>query len=354
MSDPAVTREVSSVDRPAVSFLCTAYRTEQYLPATIRSVLDQTRTDWELVVVDNGMSDAIRDIVEEHADPRIVLVRQENRGMEGGVQAAAAAASGRYVAVLNSDDQITPRYTERMVALLDENPGVDVVDCDAYVVDGRTGTHRRRTFRRALGYRSTPSFSHRLTLADVVDGTAIYYTAIMRREAWDRVGGFVDGAGLADTAMWMRLLGAGADIRQIPDPLCRYLHRNDSLSRSPESAARFQAEQERAFIAGAAGSDDPAVLEALARRLRSLRYHEALRRARSALLEGDAVAARAAADSAVSNSTKARTRARALAVAAAVRVAPHVLTAAWPLKQRVTRRVTEIAGKVAAARRGDA
>ena len=97
---------------PAVSFLCSAYRTERFLPATIASVLAQTRPDWQLVVVDNGMDDAIRDVVLTHDDPRIVLRRQENAGVEGGVAAAAAAATGRYVAVLHSDDQVTPDYVE--------------------------------------------------------------------------------------------------------------------------------------------------------------------------------------------------------------------------------------------------
>ncbi|MDD7966714.1 glycosyltransferase family 2 protein [Actinomycetospora lemnae] len=316
-------------DRPVVSFLCPAYKTERYLPGTIASVLAQTRTDWELVVVDNGMSDAIRDIVEAADDPRVVLVRQENAGFAGGVGAAVAAASGRNFAQLNSDDRIVPEYVERMAGLLEAHPEVDAVVCDALVLDERTNSYRPRSFFQQHGVRGRLRFTDRLTLPQLIDGRVIYYTAIVRREVWERAGG-IDGLG--DLPMWLRIVGSGADVRTIPDRLGIYMIRDDSLSRNPESIAAFQRFQEQAYLDAATGSADPAVHEALARRLRRLRYFEALRHARNALLNGDAGEARARADEAL----QMRTRPRSLAVAGAVRVAPHAVAGLWPLKQRVT------------------
>ncbi|GAA4865077.1 hypothetical protein GCM10023203_11340 [Actinomycetospora straminea] len=312
-----------------VSFLCPAYKTERYLPGTIASVLAQTRKDWELVVVDNGMSDAIRDIVAAADDPRVVLVRQENAGFAGGVQAAVAAATGRNFAQLNSDDRIMPEFVERMAGLLEAHPEVDAVTCDALVLDERTNAYRRRSFHQQHGMRAKVRFSDRLTLAELIDGRVIYYTAVVRREIWDRVGG-IDGLG--DLPMWLRIIRSGADVRSIPDQLGVYMIRDDSLSRNPESIAAFQRFQEQAYVDGASGSDDPAVHEALARRIRRLRYYEALRDARNALLTGDAEKARHRADEAL----QMRTRPRSLGVAAVVRVAPHAAAGIWPLKQRVT------------------
>jgi glycosyltransferase involved in cell wall biosynthesis len=315
---------------PAVSFLCPAYKTERYLPGTIASVLSQTRPDWELVVVDNGMSDAIRDIVVAADDPRIVLVRQENAGFAGGVKAAVAAASGRYFAQLNSDDRIMPDFVERMVGLLDSHPEVDAVTCDALVLEERTNRYRRRSFHQQHGVRRAVRFSEPLTLPELIDGKVIYYTAVVRREVWHRVGG-IDGLG--DLPMWLRIVRGGADVRMIPDRLGVYMYRDDSLSRDPESIAAFQAFQERAYLDGAAGSGDPEVHEALARRMRRLRYFESLRKARKALLAGDTAEARARADEAIAM----RRRPRSFAVAAAVRVAPRAAAELWPLKQRATR-----------------
>ncbi|HSK59091.1 MAG TPA: glycosyltransferase family A protein, partial [Actinomycetospora sp.] len=114
----------TAADRtPAFSFLTTAYRAEDTLGRTIDAVLAQTRTDWELVVVDNGLDDAIAGIVEPHlADPRIRLVRQENRGPIGGVRTAAEHATGRYLVVLNADDAITTDFCARTGAVFDAEP----------------------------------------------------------------------------------------------------------------------------------------------------------------------------------------------------------------------------------------
>ena len=84
----------ASVSVPLVSFLTTVYGTEDYLSATIESVLAQTSPDWEMVIVDNGLSPSVVEIVSRYAhDGRIRLIRQENRGYRGGVTAAAEAAT---------------------------------------------------------------------------------------------------------------------------------------------------------------------------------------------------------------------------------------------------------------------
>ncbi len=106
---------MADTTRPFLSFLMTAYGTERFVAATIESVLSQTRTDWELIAVDNGGSDEMAEIIGRYtADPRIVLVRQENKGIRGGVTAAADAATGRFLCVLNSDDMLLPDYCERV------------------------------------------------------------------------------------------------------------------------------------------------------------------------------------------------------------------------------------------------
>jgi glycosyltransferase involved in cell wall biosynthesis len=324
---------------PAVSFLCSAYRTAGYLPATITSVLAQTRPDWELVVVDNGMDDAIRDVVAAHDDPRIVLRRQENAGVEGGVAAAAAAATGRYVAVLHSDDQVAPEYVARLAGLLDAHPGVDAVGCDAVVIDDATGATRNASWFDYVGAPRHPRFTHPLALHEVIERATIYYSSLVRRQAWDAAGGYRTGHGIADAALWFAMLRAGADIRVVPDRLGRYRWRSDSLSRDADSLAHYQSIQVQAYLEAGAMSLDPRVHEAVARRLRRLGYHESLARARTALLAGDVPTARAEADAAL----RGHVRPRSLAVAAVVHVAPRVVARAWPLKQRLERRVRRLA-----------
>ena len=209
--------------QPLFSFLCTAYKTEQYLPATINSVLAQTRADWELVVVDNGMSDEIAAIVLGYDDPRIRLVRQENRGAAGGVDAAAEAATGRYFSVLDSDDQLMPEYCARTAAVFKRHPGADVVGIDAFVFDERDGQDQIRGYRQYVGITTPADPEHAVTLVEVIRGESIYYTAAIRAEAWWKGGGYTcDTPRVGDLALYIRLLVAGCEIRVLDERLARY------------------------------------------------------------------------------------------------------------------------------------
>ena len=112
-----------------MSFLTSAYQTERYVSETIESVLAQTRGDWELIVVDNGNSDEMARIVSNYtSDPRITLIRQENKGIGGGLGAAANAADGRY---------LCPLAQRRCT-------GPPLLRADRRADRGRSGDRRRR------------------------------------------------------------------------------------------------------------------------------------------------------------------------------------------------------------------
>ena len=122
----------TSESAPLVSFLTTVYGTEDFLPAMIDSVVAQTSPDWQLVIVDNGLSCRVVEIVSRYLpDRRIRLLRQENRGYRGGVTSAAEAATGRYLSVLDSDDKIMPSFVATMAQVIEAEPGIDAVGCDA-------------------------------------------------------------------------------------------------------------------------------------------------------------------------------------------------------------------------------
>lgn len=316
---------------PAFSFLCTAYRTEDYVGATIESVLAQTRPDWELIVVDNGRSDVLAGVVERYAatDPRIRLLRQENRGYVGGVHAAAAAARGPYLVLLNSDDQVAPDFCRRMGAVLDARPGIDALSCDA-VLFTDDGTELRCGYAEYVGA-APPRLDRRYTTTAVLGGDQPYYGAVVRRSAWDALGGLVpDPPKVEDLTMWLRLTAGGFDVRAVPDRLARYRIRADSLSRDPGSVESFDDGVERALREAADASGRPEDRAAVDRRLRRARYFRALRRARWALLSDDVPTARREAALAFAQ----RRTVRSALVLAGVGLAPRLLRRAHPLKQR--------------------
>lgn len=328
-----------------LSFLTTAWGTEDLIGATIASVQAQTCGAWELVIVDNGESAAMAEVVGRHTanDPRIRLVRQPNRGYRGGVMAAAAVAVGEFVCVLDSDDLLLPRFVERVLATFDAEPAVHAVGVDAHrFSEPDVAVNLPVDYMASIGVRHMPSPATSLTLVDVLSGCVPYYCAAIRRPAWDAVEGYdPQGTGMADVdesvIIWCRLV-RDFDVRLLPDVLARYRLRSDSLSRDPAGVERFENELMRSFQAGAGTSlsaDEAAALEST---LRRLRYQQQIRRSRHALLDGDAVAAKNAAREAF----RLRRTARAGTIYAGLCVAPGALTRIHPAKQAITAR-TEVA-----------
>jgi glycosyltransferase involved in cell wall biosynthesis len=323
------------MSRPLFSILSSAYRTEPYLAETIDSVVAQTIDDWELIVVDNGMSDEVVRIVEKYSDdPRIKLVRQENKGLGGGIDAAAEVATGRYYVVLCSDDQLMPEFCARTAAFLGENPTVDVVGIDAFLFDEAAGQQQVRGYRQSIGLVKPADPGHPVSLVEVIGGELIYYTAAIRAEAWHAVGGFsCDTPQVEDLALFVRLLAAGREVRVLPERLARYRVRPDSLSRDPSHYDSFQRNSERAFMQAAALTDAPGVQEALDTSLRRIRFHQAMRRSRTALLADDVVTARVEARRAFAQ----RRSVRPAMVVIGLTLAPGVLRRVHPVKQRLSR-----------------
>jgi GT2 family glycosyltransferase len=318
--------------RPRLSFLTPAYRTEAYLNDTIDSVRAQTSTAWELVVVDNGNSEAIASIVHSFDDGRIRLVRQENRGYTGGVMAAAAVARGDYFCVLDSDDQLMPQFAKTMLDYLDSHPEVDAVGCDAHLfLDGDERPYGSG-YLRSIGTRAPSPKGDVLTLEEVLGGRVPYYTGAIRQAAWRAVGGYQPGVEGVDESVliWLRLT-SDFEVRLLPDKLARYRVREESLSREPDKVEDFESSLIRTFEMFAGQSSDRRHAHVVEGPLRRLRYHQALRRARWAFGDGDIPASRRFARDAFTQ----KHTLRAGVIVLLLKVSPRLLRNAYPLKQWV-------------------
>ncbi|MFM9935668.1 MAG: glycosyltransferase family 2 protein [Novosphingobium sp.] len=120
---------------PRVSVVMPVYNVEAYVAEAIRSVLAQTFTDFELIIVDDGGADASLEICRSFADPRIVIVSQSNRGLAGARNTGIAAAGGEFVALLDSDDRWLPEKLMLHVIHLDNAPDVGVSYAPSRFID---------------------------------------------------------------------------------------------------------------------------------------------------------------------------------------------------------------------------
>jgi glycosyltransferase involved in cell wall biosynthesis len=117
---------VSSDASRLVSVIITVYNGAAYLGEAIDSVLAQSYRPLELIVLDDGSTDGSGDVAQRYG-PALRYVRQQNAGMGGARNSAVALASGSYVAFLDADDRFLPNKLELQVAVLEEDPTVDMV-----------------------------------------------------------------------------------------------------------------------------------------------------------------------------------------------------------------------------------
>lgn len=111
---------------PKISVVIPLYQGERFISDTIASVRAQTFEDFEIIVVDDGSSDAGPALVEAIDEPRLRLIRQENRGLSGARNTGVRHSRGEYVAFLDADDLWNPTKLQRHVQQLDADRRIGV------------------------------------------------------------------------------------------------------------------------------------------------------------------------------------------------------------------------------------
>lgn len=100
---------------PLVSVVIPAYNHERFVGAAVKSVLQQSCADLELIVIDDGSRDRTAEVVQGYTDSRLAYFYQENQDAYNTINRGLAMATGRYIAILNSDDVYTPDRLERLL-----------------------------------------------------------------------------------------------------------------------------------------------------------------------------------------------------------------------------------------------
>lgn len=115
---------------PRVSIIVPAYNAAHYLPFAIDSVIAQTYTDWEIVIIDDGSTDNTRALVDSYRPilrDKLQYVYQSNRGLPAARNAGILAARGEFIALLDADDVWLPIRLERGVSAMDADPSTGLV-----------------------------------------------------------------------------------------------------------------------------------------------------------------------------------------------------------------------------------
>ena len=184
-------------NQPMVSVLMTAYNREKYIEEAIKSVLDSTYKNFELIIVDDGSKDNTVEIAKAYAvkDARIkVYVNEQNLGDYPNRNKAASYATGKYLKYVDADDMIYPRGLEILVEMMEEFPEAGWGLCSMsqfiekpfpFMLDPKEAFHYNY-----LG----PGLFHRAPLSSII-----------KREIFEAVEGFKSIRMAGDFEMWHRL-----------------------------------------------------------------------------------------------------------------------------------------------------
>jgi glycosyltransferase involved in cell wall biosynthesis len=212
-------------DNPVVSVIIPAYNAAWCIRRALDSVLAQTFTDFELIVVNDGSRDETLAVIAEYGDA-VRVVDKANGGLSSARNAGVRAARGNYVAFLDADDWWLPEKLQRQVALMQSDASLGFCSTAARVED----PDGKELNIWACPRWSGPLLEHLFRENAAVAGSGS--GVLVKRDVLMQVGDFDESLrSLEDIDMWMRL-AAVASYGCIPEPLTVLLKHPDSMSRN--------------------------------------------------------------------------------------------------------------------------
>lgn len=186
---------------PKVSVIIPTFNRARFIGTAIESVLAQTFTNFELIIVDDGSSDETSQIVRGFLhDPRLIYIQQNNRGRSHARNRALDLTRGAYIAFLDSDDSYLPEKLARQIAYLDARPDVGMLYTSAICVDdmGKPMAGQPYVAHAEGDIYQLIAFFQPLTIT--------LPTVMVRKKVMDQVGSFdVNMERFEDTDLWRRI-----------------------------------------------------------------------------------------------------------------------------------------------------
>ncbi|MCY4653761.1 MAG: glycosyltransferase family 2 protein [Dehalococcoidia bacterium] len=219
---------------PKVSMVITTCNRADLLPRAINSVLAQTYTDYEIIIVDDCSQDKTREVILGFSDPRIRVIRHEiNRGSAAARNTGIDHALGEHITFLDDDDECTPNRLADQVRVLDINPNVGVVYGWVEEMNDATGT--KRTPRNIQNtHRGRAAFEAALT--GISDTASMAYPCI-RASVVRQVGGYDERlAAIGEDAVFMASVTRICDAEYVPAIIAR-VHVNHAYDRLSQTAS---------------------------------------------------------------------------------------------------------------------
>ncbi len=218
---------------PKVSLIIPCYNQAHFLANAVESVIAQTFTDWECLIVNDGSpdntSEVARQLITEHSEKQIKLLEKENSGLADTRNYGIAHSRGKYILPLDSDDILHPDMLLKTVHLLDTEPNISIAYTDL-VQFGAVSCHIQ---------------SGEYDFDALRYANHLNYCSLYRREAWESVGGYNPNMveGYEDWDFWISCGAKEFWGRRIPEVLFYYRVKEQSMyTKAMECDARLKAQ----------------------------------------------------------------------------------------------------------------
>ena len=224
---------------PSVSVIMPVYNAEAYVAESIASILAQSTKDLELIIVNDGSTDASEKIIKEFQDPRIIYHCTENRGVANALNTALTLAGGQFIARQDADDVSLPTRFAEQLAAFSKDSELAICGTWAKIITAKgqfLGTHKH------------PTLNSHIQFALLFDCPFVSTSVMFRREKLIEAGNF-DPSPMVwdDYDQWSRLARTGKCLN-LPNHLVLYREVSSSLSRITQNSVERKIEQRRRNI----------------------------------------------------------------------------------------------------------
>lgn len=222
-------------DSAAITVLMSVYNGRPYLEEAIKSIVNQTFSEFEFLIIDDASTDGSRELLKEWdaKDERIRLIlHDKNRGLGYALAEGVEAACGKWIVRMDDDDISLPHRIETQVAYLEEHPEVDILGAWAVDINAEG---------KQAGERKYPT-NHEEIEQVIWTNPIIHPTAVLRKSAIERVGSYDPAVRKRqDYDLWFRCLEGGLRFANVPEVLLEYRITDDHYQRNDVQVAWEQA-----------------------------------------------------------------------------------------------------------------
>lgn len=215
---------------PIISVVIPAYNAEKYLGQSVESILAQTFTDLEILIIDDGSTDKTLEIANGFTDPRIrVITNPHNLGLATSCNIGIKTAKGDFIARQDADDWSHPERFEKQLAFMRENSQVGVLGTSRQTTNEEDEIHNQKPMLENV------AFDNLLLRNSIIHGSVM-----IRRSVLEQVNGYDEWFTICeDYDLWLRIANGISLIRNLPEFLYVYRVHDQSMSKKDPTSTKL-------------------------------------------------------------------------------------------------------------------